>query len=124
MIIKYCVTSQLLTLIPILNKLKSIFPYLQNRLNIHHSTTAITLQISYITYCSMSDTKLVGKAPEVRSVSDAVPPNKTQSSTSFTRITRTISPKYLPLIYFSNLKKKKNNNKLHLWEKSTVQGIQ
>jgi hypothetical protein len=71
----------------------------------------------------MSDTKLVGKAPEVRSVSDAVPPNKTQSSTSFTRITRTISPKYLPLIYFSNLKKKKKtNNKLHLWEKVQFKG--
>jgi hypothetical protein len=56
-----------------------------------------------ITYCSMSDTKLVVKAPDVRRVSDVVPPNKTQSSTSFTRITRTISPRYLPLIYFSNL---------------------
>jgi hypothetical protein len=56
-----------------------------------------------ITYCSMSDTKLVVKAPEVRRVSDAVPPNRTQSSTSFTRTTRTISPRYLPLIYFSNL---------------------
>jgi hypothetical protein len=57
----------------------------------------------YITYCSISDTKLVVKAPDVRSASDAVPPKRIQSSTSFTRITRTISPRYLPLIYFSNL---------------------
>lgn len=60
------------------------------------------------TYCSMSDTKLVVKAPEVRRVSDAVPLNRTQSSTSFTIITRTISPRYLPLIYFSNLQNIQN----------------
>jgi len=66
-----------------------------------------------ITYCSMRDTKLVVKAPEVRRVPDAVPPNKTQSSTSFTRITRTISPRYLPLIYFSNLQNIQCKNFTH-----------
>lgn len=55
------------------------------------------------THSSISEMNLVSKLPGVNSASEGQPLNNSFSSVSFSRTRRTISPKYMPLIIFSNL---------------------
>lgn len=77
--------------------------------NDKHVTRHKSLRIKRLeikTYCSMCDTKSVVREPGVKSLCSAVSPtNKSPSLVNFASITRTTSPRYLPAMYFSNLKK-------------------
>lgn len=58
------------------------------------------------TYFSMADTSLVLNFPLVSSSGVIRPSNKRPSLAILTRISRTSSPRYMPLIIFSNLQEK------------------
>lgn len=58
------------------------------------------------TYCSMYDTRSVVRVPGVRRLCGTFSPtNKSPSLVNLASITRTTSPRYLPAMYFSNLRK-------------------
>lgn len=58
------------------------------------------------TYCSICDTRSVVRLSGIKMPFSTVSPtNKSPSLINLTSITRTTSPRYLPAMYFSNLKK-------------------
>lgn len=62
-----------------------------------------TADMTLDSHSSISEMNLVSKEPGSSSASEACPLNRKLSSVSFTRSSRTISPKYMPLIIFSKL---------------------
>lgn len=63
---------------------------------------------SHITYLSIWDKNLVSKMPCVLSLSEIFPRNSRPCFVNLIRMLRTISPKYIPLIIFSNLENNQN----------------
>jgi len=65
------------------------------------------------THCSMCDTRSVVRLPGVRRLCSAFSPtNKSLSLVNLASITRTTSPRYLPAMYFSNLRKEVTMRKI------------
>lgn len=62
------------------------------------------------THSSISEMNFVSNLPGVNRASEVCPLNSSLSSVSFTSSSRTISPKYMPLIIFSKLQETTNSH--------------